>query len=163
MPTDDIVTVVAFIMVVLIAAILTRFLPKKRRGTATPNVVVDGSNVMHWGGDPSAMVLRRVIASIQERGQIPIVFFDANVGYKLADRYLDDVEMARMIGVPADQVLVVEKGVVADDRILAVAKARDLPVISNDRFRDWRVAHPWVGKKGRMMRGTYKQGSVIWK
>ena len=52
------------------------------RGRAKPAraqtiVIVDGSNVMHWGGDPSEAVLQRVIASLQDRGLTPYVIFDA--------------------------------------------------------------------------------------
>lgn len=126
-------------------------------------VIVDGSNVMYWGGDPSLRTLRAVITSLQSQGFTPFVVFDANVGYKLQDEFLGDRKMARLLNLPKDQILVVEKGITADERLLAVADEYRTPVVSNDRFRDWTVQHPWVRKKGRMMRGTYQSGAVKWR
>lgn len=129
---------------------------------AKNGVIVDGSNVMFWAGDPSEIVLTRVISGIIAKGYVPYVFFDANVGYKLRGKYLDEADMARIIGVPAAQVIVVEKGVIADGRILAFAQETGLPVLSNDRFRDWKVKFPFVGSKGRMIRGDWVSGNVVW-
>ena len=139
-----------------------------RRGRAKPAraqtiVIVDGSNVMHWGGDPSEVVLKRVIASLQDRGLTPYVIFDANVGYVLRGRHLADASMARMVGLPDAQVFVVESGVTADERILQVASENGYRVVSNDRFRDWTVKYPLVGRKGRILRGAWKSGSVVWR
>ncbi len=125
-------------------------------------IVVDGSNVLFWGGDPSPIVLTRVIDDLRAKGFSPYVIFDASVGYKLQGRYMDDAPMARLLALPVGQVLVVEKGVVADARILAVATERGLRVVSNDRFRDWKVKYPMVGQKGRVVRGSWKEGSVQW-
>ncbi len=155
----------AVIILVIVAWVLALLATRHRPaqgGTAKEGVIVDGSNVMHWGGDPSVKALQAVIGSLIARRLEPFVVFDANVGYKLSDRYLDDAPMAEMIGLSADRVLVVEKGVSADERILAMAREHDACVVSNDRFRDWTVKHPWVRKKGRMMRGTYRNGAVKW-
>ena len=138
----------------------------KRRGRkpskSNISVIVDGSNVMHWGGEPSEIVLVRVILAIIAKGYEPYVIFDANVGYKLRGKYLDDAPMARLIGLPVKQVLVVEKGVVADELILQVATERGLKIVSNDRFRDWSVTYPIVRKKGQILRGTANGGGVRW-
>ncbi|MFY9206176.1 MAG: hypothetical protein WAO67_10630, partial [Yoonia sp.] len=76
----------------------------KRRGRkpskSNISVIVDGSNVMHWGGEPSEIVLARVILAIIAKGYEPYVIFDANVGYKLRGKYLDDAPMAQLIGLP---------------------------------------------------------------
>ncbi len=125
-------------------------------------VIVDGSNVMFWGGDPSPVVLTRVIESLRDKGFTPYVIFDANVGYKLQDRYMDDAAMARLLALPAKQVYVVPKGVIADEHVLEVASERGLRVVSNDRFRDWKVRYPIVAEKGRILRGTCKGGGVQW-
>lgn len=125
-------------------------------------VVVDGSNVMHWGGDASMMVLRRVVGALVQKDHTPIVLFDANVGWKLFDRYQDDAAMAAHLGLPSRQVFVVSKGEVADERILHLADELDLPVVSNDRFRDWSVHYPWVSDKGRTLRGEWAEGAVRW-
>ncbi len=125
-------------------------------------ILVDGSNVMFWGGDPSAHVLKSVVASLVAKGFAPYVIFDANVGYKLSDRYLDDAPMAKLIDVPVDRVLVVEKGISADDRILEIARDQGLRVVTNDRFRDWKGTYPMISKKGFFVRGSFKGGNVQW-
>ena len=117
---------------------------------------------MHWGGEPSEIVLVRVILAIIAKGYEPYVIFDANVGYKLSGKYLDDAPMAQLIGLPVKQVLVVETGVVADELILQVATERGLKIVSNDRFRDWKVTYPIVRKKGQILRGTANGGGVQW-
>jgi len=126
-----------------------------------PNaIVVDGSNVMYWGGDPSEKVLRRVLATMREKGFAPIVIFDASVGYRLEDRFMTPRDLAEITGLPATRIYVVDKGVVADEVILDFATAHDLRVVSNDRFRDWGVQFPMVKIKGRLVKGTWQQGSV---
>jgi len=131
-------------------------------GFASNAILVDGSNVMFWGGDPSVRVLKTVVASLTAKGFAPYVIFDANVGYKLSDRYLDDAPMAKLIDVPVARVLVVEKGVSADNRILEIARDHGLRVVTNDRFRDWKGTYPMIGKKGFFVRGSFKGGNVQW-
>ncbi len=125
-------------------------------------ILVDGSNVMHWGGEPSVTVVQQVIASLEREGFAPFVCFDANAGYKLIGHYMDAWDLAPSIGVTPDRILVVDRGVVADEVILAEAGQRGLKVVSNDRFRDWTDQHPWVKNHKRFRRGTWKQGSVVW-
>jgi hypothetical protein len=129
-----------------------------------PNaIVVDGSNVMYWGGDASAHTLDRVLRALENKGYAPIVFFDANVGYVLDDSYCNEAKLAAMIGTPAKNICVVSKGVVADEAILAFATDHDLQVVTNDQYRDWRVRFPLAGKKGKLVRGTWRDGSVVWR
>ena len=140
---------------------------RTRSGTeaALPSnaILVDGSNVMHWGGDPSSLVLQRVLQDVKDKGYDPIVFFDANVGYQLGDRYFDEAMMAQIAGVPQQHVCVVGKGVVADESILMFATDYDLRVVTNDRYRDWRVRFPIAAKKGALVGGTWREGSVVWR
>jgi len=117
---------------------------------------------MHWGGDPSAKVLAGVVANLVKSGLSPIVVFDASAGYRLSGRYMHHAEMASIAGAPREHVYVVDKGVVADEVILDLAKTHGLRVVSNDRYRDWSVQFPLVKKRGRMKRGTWKGGNVIW-
>ncbi|MEL6640784.1 MAG: hypothetical protein AAFP98_05660 [Pseudomonadota bacterium] len=118
---------------------------------------------MHWGGQPSRKVLAHVVRSIEKAGLVPIVFFDANVGYILGDRYFDEARMARIIDVTADQVCVVSKGMTADEGLLAFARDHGFRVVSNDHYRDWRVRFPFLKKKGRLLRGIYRDGAVVWR
>ena len=54
---------------------------------------------MHWDGEPSALILNRVLVALDEKGLNPFVFFDANVGYKLWDRHANARHVAPKIGV----------------------------------------------------------------
>jgi hypothetical protein len=136
---------------------------QEQEGPPENAIVVDGSNVMHWGEDPSAKVLSRVLRELEQMGYTPIVFFDASVGYKLDDHYYDKSKIAWLIGVPAWHVCVVNKGVVADEAILAFATDHQLRVVTNDKFRDWRVQFSHADKKGILVGGTWREGSVVWR
>ncbi len=125
-------------------------------------IVVDGSNVMHWGGDPSLDVLARVLRSLETAGFSPIVFFDANVGYKVGERYYTEETLAPLIGVPIDHIVVVDKGVVADEMILKCATDLRARIVTQDKFRDWRVQFPHAAKKGVLVSGKYTNGNVKW-
>lgn len=136
---------------------------KTLSGAPKFTMVVDGSNVMYWGGDPSAKVLARVIKSLENKGHTPAVFFDASAGYKLGDRYFNEAKMADLIGIPANQICVVNKGVVADEAILTFATDHDLRIVTNDQFRDWRVRFPHAAKKGQLLSGAWRDGGVVWR
>ena len=118
---------------------------------------------MHWGQQPSALVLSRVLRSLEKHGYAPIVFFDANAGYVLGDRYYDEAMLAQLIGIPEHHVCVVNKGVVADGAILAFATDHHLRVGTNDQFRDWRVQFPIAARKGQILRGQWRDGAVVWR
>lgn len=124
-------------------------------------VVIDGSNVMHWqDGVPSLEPVQAAIRVLQARGYDPGVIFDANVGYKIADRYHGDRALARMLGLPVDRVLVVPKGVVADEYILKAAQAQGTAILTNDRYRDWADQFPEVAAPGKLIRGGWRDGDV---
>lgn len=138
--------------------------PAAKTGGVPENaIVVDGSNVMHWGNAPSVPVLSRVLQDLVGKGYNPVVFFDASAGYRLADRYYDEAKLAEVTGIPQRQICVVHKGVVADEWILMFATDHGLRIVTNDQFRDWRVAFPHAAKKGVLVRGAWRQGSVIWR
>ncbi|WP_322891621.1 MULTISPECIES: NYN domain-containing protein [unclassified Yoonia] len=137
--------------------------PEDRSEVPRNAIVVDGSNVMHWGGDPSAKVIWRVLRELEAKGYTPIVFFDASVGYKLSDRYLNEKKLSVAIDIPADHICVVDKGVVADQAILAFSADHGLRIVSNDQYRDWRVHFPHLDRKGAVLRGTFQDGAVVWR
>ena len=129
--------------------------------TARP-IVVDGSNVMHWKDEtPQLSTLQDVIAALVGQGFKPGVVFDANAGYKLGGRYMDDAPLARALNLPPSQVLVVPKGGQADPVILATARELGAPILTNDRFRDWAADYPEVSRAGHLLRGGYRNG-VLW-
>ncbi len=109
------------------------------------------------------MVLQRILRNLEEKGYTPIVFFDANVGYVLDDHYYDEAKVAGLIGVPARHVCVVNKGEIADEGILAFATDHNLRVVTNDKYRDWRVRFPHAAKKGILIGGTWRDGAVVWR
>jgi hypothetical protein len=150
------------VLAVLILLRLLRRDPPVDGGPPENAIAVDGSNVMHWGGEPSVKVLEQVLRAIEARGQAPIVFFDANVGYKLFDRYYSEAMLATVLCIPQKHILVAHKGVVADEWILDFATKHGLRVVSNDKFRDWSVRFPLVRKKGWVLRGIYRDGTVVW-
>ena len=162
-----------FLAGVVLFALLRSFLghgprkqaaPEKPADVLPPNaILVDGSNVMHWGGDPSERVLIRVIQDLRAKGHASIVVFDASVGYRLGSRYLSGAQMAQMIGLPAAQVAVVNKGVVADEVLLDLAQTHSLRIVTNDRYRDWRVQFPVAKEKGTLVQGTWTEGNVVWR
>lgn len=128
-----------------------------------PNaIVVDGSNVVHWSGQPSVKSLAAVLRDLEKKNLAPIVFFDASIGYQIGKRYYSEETLAPMIGLRYDRICVVSKGVVADEAILMFATDHNLRIVTNDRYRDWRVKFPIAGKKGRLVRGEVKGGKVLW-
>lgn len=124
-------------------------------------VVVDGSNVMHWGGEPSMMVLVRVLKELQNRGLQPVVYFDANVGYKLFDKHIKPAALAAQLDLPVGQVILAPSRTPADEILLERAINDGLRVVTNDRFLDWKQRFPKVGEKGFLIKGMWKEGSVI--
>jgi hypothetical protein len=137
--------------------------PRRADPPVPPNaIVVDGSNVMHWGGDPSALVLGRVVKELQNKGYAPVVIFDASVGYRLGNSYMGPPQLATLMSVPQDHIYVVGKGVVADEVILDFAREHRLRVVTNDRYRDWASQFTKVTERGFLIRGTWREGTVIW-
>ena len=124
-------------------------------------VVVDGSNVMHWSGEPSFKVLSRVLKELQHRGLQPLVYFDANVGYKLFDRHVKPNDMAARLNLAPTQVTYASSRTPADEVLLEKAVADGLPVVTNDRFLDWKQRFPKIGEKGFLIKGMWKEGTVI--
>ncbi len=132
------------------------------RGKASARpILVDGSNVMHWQNEVAQIAtVRLVIDALEAHGFHPGVVFDANVGYKIGDRYQDDAALARMLGLTENQVLVVPKGTPADPCLLQTARDLGARVVTNDRYRDWAEAHPEVRRPGFLIRGGFRDGSL---
>lgn len=153
-----------FVILLWARLLRTPQVPLAPQDTLPPNaILVDGSNVMHWGPEPSAKILAQVLRSLERAGHTPIVFFDASVGYVLDDHYYSEAKLAPLLDIPQEHIRVVNKGVVADERILSFAAIHNLRVVSNDRFRDWRVQFPHAAKKGVLLSGTWREGTVVWR
>lgn len=152
----------ASLILLITAAVSPR--GRKRDDLSTPDrwIVIDGSNVMHWmDNTPRIETVRAVVSELMLRGYSPGVVFDANAGYKLGGGYKGERELGRMVGLPQDRVFVVPKGTQADPYLLESARDLGAKVVTNDRFRDWRDAHPEVLEPGFLLRGGYRDG-VLW-
>ena len=124
-------------------------------------VVVDGSNVIHWQDQtPQLEPVRQVLAALVGRGFTPGIVFDANAGYKLEDRFLDDRAFARLLNLPRDRVFVVPRGTPADHYILLAARDHGARVVTNDRYRDWAERFPEVTDPGFLIRGGSRDGAA---
>lgn len=123
-------------------------------------ILVDGSNIMHWGGDASVLVLIRIIQELVRCGYDPLVYFDANIGYKLYNRFVSATELATAMNLPIEQVFVAPSGKQADGFLIMHAISDDLQIVTNDRFRDWKGKYPRVGERGFLVRGGWKEGSI---
>lgn len=128
-----------------------------------PSILIDGSNVMHWSGSPSLIVLKGVVRDLQSRGYNPLIYFDANVGYKLYDDYANSQSMATRLGLQHWQVEVVPGGVIADERLLERASHSGLKIVTNDRFRDWQTRFPRIQDNGFLVKGQWTEKGVIWR
>ena len=124
-------------------------------------IVVDGSNVMHWKeGEPDIETVREVIDRLAALGYSPGIVFDANVGYKLTGGFLGERELAPLLGLARESVLVVNKGVPADRDVLRAAREFQTRIVTNDRYRDWAGEFPEVSAPGHLIRGGYRDGAL---
>ncbi|MBN2907898.1 MAG: hypothetical protein JXJ18_14400 [Rhodobacteraceae bacterium] len=124
-------------------------------------IVVDGSNVMHWNDEtPALETVGRVVEALQGRGYAPVVWFDANVGYRVGQRYMGPRPLANALGLPERQVFVAPKGTPADPLLLRGSDRLKARVVTNDRFRDWVEDHPQVQEPGFLVRGHVRGGAV---
>jgi len=55
---------------------------------------------MHWGGEASLTILNTVLTALANRNLLAIVYFDANVGYKLWDLYDNEYFLSKKTGIP---------------------------------------------------------------
>lgn len=116
-------------------------------------IVLDGSNVMHWDGKgPSLDPVRSVVDRVRAEGLEPVIWFDANVGYKIGERYLGPAALAKRLGCAKGRVHVAPRGTPADPLLLQHAVSLDARVVSNDRFRDWQEDFPVLGREDFLVR-----------
>ena len=147
--------------------ILRRRRRRRKTGGGTPPddrrwVVIDGSNVMFWQDEtPSLSTVSAVVGEVQKAGLTPLVWFDANAGYKVGDRYMNPRDLSRAIGISRKQVRVAPKGSPADPLLLEDAAKLGTGVVSNDRYRDWAEAYPSVMQPGVLVRGRVQGGAAM--
>lgn len=126
-----------------------------------PPLVIDGSNVMHWRDNVADIaVVREVVVTLTSRGYAPGVAFDANAGYLISGRYMNERDLGAILGLPVNRILVVGKGTPADPVILSAARELSARIVTNDRYRDWAADHPEVATPGHLIRGGYRDGAL---
>lgn len=137
---------------------------RRRRAAPPPEqkwVVIDGSNVMFWQDEtPSLGTVSAVVGAVQQAGLKPLVWFDANAGYKVGGQYMNPRDLSRAIGISRKQVRVAPKGSPADPLLLEDAAKLGTGVVSNDRYRDWAQSFPNVVQPGVLVRGKVEGGAA---
>ncbi|MDZ4088688.1 MAG: hypothetical protein U1E69_18000 [Tabrizicola sp.] len=129
--------------------------------TVGTNVLIDGSNVMHWlDNTPQLAPLLQVVHDLSRRGLKPGIVFDANVGYKLMGKFMGEGDLSRLLSLPRDQILVVPKGQRADPFLLETARDLKARIVTNDRFRDWVDRYPDVARSEMLVTGEMRDGRV---
>lgn len=157
----------SLILLALPCALASFFLLVRSRRKPPPTspprwIVVDGSNVMHWRDETARIeTVIEVVEELTARGFSPGVVFDANAGYKLVGRFLDELALARLLDLPTDRVHVVPKGTPADPFILRAARGLGAPIVTNDRYREWVEAHAEIREPGFLIRGRYRDGVLM--
>lgn len=144
-----------------LAALFLLRRPRKGAGAGRP-VIIDGSNVMHWkDGTPELGSVREVIRQLRAAGYEPGVVFDANAGYKLEGRYLHEDALGQRLNLARQNVMIVPRNTPADPMILTAARDYGAPVVTCDRFRDWRADFPEIARPGFLIPGRYEGGQLV--
>jgi hypothetical protein len=126
-------------------------------------VIVDGSNIYHFGRDNKldAQPLGMIAHQLRAEGYRIVCFFDANIFYTLKEHgaFLNGQQhsiamLEDIFGLRADEIYVVPSGVQADIYVLNSLKY--LPIsfaVTNDRFRDYAKKYPTVMKGNQWRKG----------
>ena len=116
---------------------------------------------MHWRDNVADIgVVREVVLTLSSLGYSPGVAFDANAGYLISGKYMNERAFSQILGLPLDRILVLGKGTPADPAILGAARDLGARIVSNDRYRDWAADHPEVAAHGHLVRGGYREGAL---
>jgi len=112
-----------------------------------PLAIVDGSNLA-WArttddGHPRLDNVRLVRSALAERGYQALVVVDAALRHQL-DRH-DAGELDRQIA--AQDVIQAPAETDADQWVISIADHHGAPVVSNDRFDEYRPSYPWLGDR----------------
>ena len=104
--------------------------------------------------------VRLVIEKLVAAGFEPVIWFDANVGYLVADRYMNPYKLSQALHYPENRIYVAPKGTPADPLLIQAATDLSAPIVSNDRFRDWKEQFPQVDQAELFLRGEIVKGGV---
>ena len=149
--------VIAAVFLVLLLWGLGRVFLRRK----TNRIVVDGSNVLYWDRDtPNLQSVKQVVDILRDEGFEPLVWFDANAGYLIGDRYMGPDRLARALELPSRSVFVAPKGTPADPLLLARAAKLKARVVTNDRYRDWEERFPQIRTPGFLVRGYISADAI---
>jgi hypothetical protein len=134
-------------------------------------VIIDGSNLYHFGHDNGLdeQPLGLVATQMRDEGYRVVCFFDANIFYTLqghgafAEEERHSLKLLMDIfGLKAHEIYVVPSGVQADKYVLS--SLRHLPIsfaVTNDQFRDYRKEYGEVMKGDQWRKGVaLKQNEI---
>lgn len=115
--------------------------------SAAPLAIVDGSNIA-WArttedGRPRLDNLTLVRTALAERGYQALVVVDAALRHQLGGR--DGGELDRQIA--AQEVIQAPAETDGDVWVISIADHHAAPVVSNDRFDEYRARFPWLAER----------------
>jgi len=115
--------------------------------SAAPLAIVDGSNLA-WArttddGLPRLDNLKLVRTALAERGYQALVVVDAALRHQLGGR--DASELDRQIA--AQDVIQAPAETDGDVWVISIADHHAAPVVSNDRFDEYRPRFPWLSER----------------
>ncbi|WP_366141032.1 hypothetical protein [uncultured Ruegeria sp.] len=143
----------------IVAAII--LLLRLRIGRRGNWVIVDGSNVLYWAdNEPTLYSVKLVIEKLLADGFEPLLWFDANVGYLVADHYMNSVKLSKALRYPARRISVAPKGTPADPLLIRDAVKLRARIVTNDQFRDWQECFPEVARQEVFLRGGINNKQV---
>jgi hypothetical protein len=126
----------------------------KLQGKIVTSYVVDGLNVIRSvdsGKEASLGVLLTMLLGMKATGFNFVSLFDASTPHilrEMAEPSAEQIYRSLVKKLPS-QFLEVPAGTKADDYILDYAHTKNLPIVSNDRFKDYFSKYPWVANKNR--------------
>ncbi len=110
-------------------------------------VLIDGSNVALYGtseGEPAKLEnIKLLLKEVHRNGFEPITIVDASLRYRINKReeFQSMLNSGEILQAPAKRA--------ADEFILDYADRENLPVISNDTYKEYREKYPWVNEPTR--------------
>lgn len=107
---------------------------KAPRIKPSTDIIVDGTNVIFWDGQPNLTSLRLVVDYLQTKGFMPYVFLDGSSRYLVRDALLDEEGYAKALGLKKERVMLCPDRTQSDAFITAFARDHDLAVITNDQL-----------------------------
>jgi hypothetical protein len=131
-----------------------------RKNQQVQSVVIDGLNVCYWSGaekrEPELTIVLTICVELARRHIPFFVFFDANTPHRLreaGDNTSPDV-YKRLLDSWSTLFSEVPGRIKADEFILQKAHGDNAFIVSNDQYRNYVDAYPWVVSDDRLIKDT---------